>query len=212
MLPGALPQTAAVDIGVAYRSGERAMEVGGDWYDAFWLKAGKRMLLVVGDVVGRGLDAAAAMGQMRSATRALAFAAPGPARLLEDLDRLAGLHGFGRWSTVVCAELQVEEGSLTYGCAGHPPPIVIRPGGEPEIAWGGRSVPLDAHVGGAPRRDQATISLERGTRVVLYTDGLVERPGSSIDKGIDWLARAASERSAEGLAGARRVAARFSPG
>lgn len=190
MLPSALPEVDAVGLGVAYRSGERALEVGGDWYDAFWLEEGSRMMVVVGDVVGRGLDAAADMGQIRSATRALAPSAGEPAVLLETLDELAGRHGFGRWSTVACATLDLEEVLITYSCAGHPPPIIARASSPPEIAWGGRSIPLDAHMGGAPRRESATVRLEPGARVVLYTDGLVERRGTAIDVGIERLAAA----------------------
>jgi serine phosphatase RsbU (regulator of sigma subunit) len=76
---------------------------------------------------------------------------------------------------------------MTFGCAGHPPPIVARPDARPAAAWGGRSVPLDGYVGEPPRRDEETIALEPGTRVVLYTDGLIERPGSLIDDGIAWV-------------------------
>jgi phosphoserine phosphatase RsbU/P len=203
MLPDALPPLSPLEVGVAYRSGETALAVGGDWYDAFWVEEGKRILLVVGDVVGRGLAAAAAMGQLRSATRAIALDAPRPATLLEALDLLAGRHGFGRWSTVVCAEVDVQAHTMTFGCAGHPPPVVARPDARPAAAWGGRSAPLDGYIGEPPRRDEETIALEPGTRVVLYTDGLIERPGSLIDDGIAWVedaVAAAADASSQVLA------------
>jgi phosphoserine phosphatase RsbU/P len=201
MLPDALPSLAPLEVGVAYRSGETALEVGGDWYDAFWLEEDRRMLLVVGDVVGRGLAAAAAMGQLRSATRALALTLPRPSDLLTALDLLAGRHGFGRWSTVVGAVVDLDGPSMTYGCAGHLPPILAAPGATPTAIWGGRSAPLDAHIGGPPQRDEETLALEPGTRLVLYTDGLIERPGVLIDERIAWLeaavARGASQSSQE---------------
>ena len=133
-----------LDLDVAYRPGVSGLEVGGDWYDAFWLTDGETVALAVGDVVGRGLGAAATMGQLRSALRALAAMELGPGTLLEALDRYACLHEVGRMTTVVYCELDLATGRLRYACAGHPPPVVVRPGEGPSVLWGGRST--------APRR------------------------------------------------------------
>jgi PAS domain S-box-containing protein len=195
LLSGVPPQADGLRIEVAYRTGVRGTEVGGDWYDAFWLTEGESVGLVVGDVVGRGLDAAATMGQLRSAVRALASTGLAPGPLLDALDRFACLHGVGRMATIVYAQLDLASGELRYACAGHLPPILVGPAGEPPRAvWEGRSTPLDAYRGvRACPRAEATCRLAPGTFVLLYTDGLVERRAESIDDGIDRLLNALSE-------------------
>jgi serine/threonine-protein kinase RsbW len=162
------------------------MEVGGDWYDAFWLDAGKTIGLVVGDVVGRGLDAAATMGQMRSAVRALAATGLAPGALLERLDEYARRYDVGKMCTLVYAELCLGSGRLRFACAGHPPPLVVEPGEEPRFAWGGRSTPLDA-FGPGVRRGEDQESLRPGSLVLLYTDGLVEQRSEPVDEGMERL-------------------------
>jgi phosphoserine phosphatase RsbU/P len=117
LLTGELPSGPAFELGVSYRPGVRGLEVGGDWYDAFSLGAGDAIALVVGDVVGRGIGAAATMGQLRSALRALAAAGRGPARALEALDDYAERHDVGRIATVAYAELSLP----TASCASPAP-------------------------------------------------------------------------------------------
>ncbi|HWH09722.1 MAG TPA: SpoIIE family protein phosphatase [Solirubrobacteraceae bacterium] len=187
MLSGDLPAGAGLDIAVAYHPGVRGLEVGGDWYDAFWLTDGETAGIVVGDVVGRGLHAAAAMGQLRSAVRALASTGLGPGPLLERLDAYARRHGVGRMATVVYAELDLESLHLRLACAGHPPPLIATPGEAARFVWDGRSPPLAAHRPGAAGRQEATVRLTRGSTVLLYTDGLVERRSSPLAEGMDRL-------------------------
>ena len=184
MLSGALP-SEGVSIGVAYRPADRGLEVGGDWYDAFWLRPGT-VGVVVGDVVGRGLSAAATMGQLRSAVRALASTGLPPGRLLHALDQYARQHAVGQMATVVYAEVDVRSGACTYACAGHPPPAVIEPGALPRYAWDGRTVPLDAHPT-AQERSEATLALPPGSTLVLYSDGLIERSDRPLRAGLDGL-------------------------
>jgi phosphoserine phosphatase RsbU/P len=174
-----------------YRPAMSGMQVGGDWYDAFWLDAGATMALVVGDVVGRGLDAAATMGQLRSAVRALAATGLSPGPLLERLDEYARRHDVGKMCTLVYAELDVSEGALRVASAGHPPPLLMEPGEEPRFAWDGRSIPLDA-FGAGVERDEATETLRRGSMVLLYTDGLVEARSKPLDHGMERLRGAAT--------------------
>jgi PAS domain S-box-containing protein len=184
MLSGGLPEAPGLKLEFVYRPAESGLEVGGDWYDAFWLDDGETVGLVVGDVVGRGIAAAATMGQLRSALRALASTGLPPGPLLDALDAYAQRHDVGRMSTLVYARLEVATGRLRYACAGHPPPLLTAPGEEPSFAWGGRSLPLDAAYGPVGPRADAEIRVPRGGALVLYTDGLVELPSRPLTEGM----------------------------
>ena len=186
LLSGALPERQDLQVGVVYEPAVAGLEVGGDWYDAFPLPGERAVALVVGDVVGRGITAAATMGQLRSATRALAGTGLAPAALLEALDDFVARHDIGRMTTVAYAELHVDTGDLRYACAGHPPPALLAPGHEPALLWGGRSVPLDAGVGSGAR-SEGSAHLPPGGSLLLYTDGLVERRSRPLGVGLDCL-------------------------
>jgi phosphoserine phosphatase RsbU/P len=186
LLDGDLPGTDDLEIDVAYRPGVKDLQVGGDWYDAFWLEPERRAALVVGDVVGRGLGAAATMGQLRSAVRALALTGRGPAELLTSLDGYVRRHGVGQMATVVCVEVEVPTGDMRFACAGHPPPVVLEPGSPAQYVWDGRSLPLDA-FGAAGAREDGHLRLASGGCVVLYSDGLVERRDRALPDGMDAL-------------------------
>ena len=196
MLSGTLTDPDGCELDVLYRQAMSGMEAGGDWYDAFWLGEGETIGLVVGDVVGRGLDAAATMGQMRSAVRALAATGLAPGALLERLDEYSRRYGVGKLCTLVYAELSLEDGRLRFACAGHPPPLVLEPGEEPRFAWGGRSTPLDA-FGPGVRRGEDEERLRPGSLVLLYTDGLVERRSEPVDEGLERLRIAVGRRRSE---------------
>ena len=203
LLSGELPTDRRLVLDVAYQPGVSGLEVGGDWYDAFEVVDGTTLGLVVGDVVGRGIEAAATMGQLRSAVRALASTGLGPGQLLGALDGYARRHGVGRMATLVYAELDLPSGDLRYSCAGHPPPLIWAPGEEPYYLWEGRSQPLDAFGASAAPRPEATCTLPPGSTLMLYTDGLVERRDRPIDQGMEEL-RAALTRlgDRQDLAGA----------
>ena len=186
LLSGALPSADAFELDVVYRPAESGMEVGGDWFDAFWIDDGGTIALVVGDVVGHGIDAAATMGQVRSAVRALVSTGLTPAALLERLDEYAWRHEVAKMCTLVFAELSLRAGALRFASAGHPPPLLAIPGQEPRFAWGGQSAPLDAY-GFDGNRDEATESLPPGSMVLLYTDGLVEQRSKPLDHGMERL-------------------------
>jgi phosphoserine phosphatase RsbU/P len=213
MLSGALPHGPQIEVAVAYRPAVQGLDVGGDWYDAFWTAEGT-VGLVVGDVVGRGIDAAATMGQLRSAVRALAATGLAPAALLEALDGYVRRHGVGQMATVAYAELTLATGELRYACAGHPPPLIVEPGAEPRFGWDGRSTPLDPFLLTGARRAGAACTLPPEAMVLLYTDGLIERRDVSLAQGLDALrdevaARrdASVERLVDGV-----VRARHDPG
>jgi serine/threonine-protein kinase RsbW len=186
LLGGGPPPFEDVAVSAAYRAGTAALEVGGDWYDAFTLPSGA-VSLVVGDVVGHGLDAAVAMGQLRGAVSALAQTT-GPSELLERLDAFVETVPAAATATLAYVELDPGDGGIRYACAGHPPPLVVSPDGRTRFLWEGRSPPLGSLLG--ERRD-AVDRLEEGETLVLYTDGLVERRSESIDAGLERLARAA---------------------
>ena len=150
--------------------------------------------MVVGDVVGRGIDAATTMGQLRSAVRALATAEAGPARLLEGLDRFVERVESARMATVAYAEIDLTTGELTYACAGHLPPLLHEPAGGPaNTCWGPgrRRWARGPATGPAP---SSGVRLPAGSRLLLYTDGLIERRNRRIDQGFEVLAREFARR------------------
>ena len=168
------------------------LEVGGDWYDVVPLP-GQRTGVVVGDCVGRGLPAAAVMGQLRSASQAVLLRARGPAEALTDLDTFAGRIPGAECTTIFCAIIDHAAGTVTYSCAGHPPPILVTAGGERQLLDQARSLPLGMMPDGW-ERPQATTTLPAGATLLLYTDGLVERRAQPLDAGIDAAAAAMTER------------------
>jgi serine/threonine-protein kinase RsbW len=187
LLGGALPSFEHVVVASAYRPGSASLEVGGDWYDSFRLESGA-IALVVGDVVGHGLEAAVAMGQLRGAVSALAQSSS-PSELLVRLDAFVETVPSAATATLAYVELDPETGTLRYACAGHPPPLVVSVDGSTRYLWDGRSAPLGSILG--QQRGLAQDRLDRGETLVLYTDGLVERRTVSIDTGLERLADAA---------------------
>ncbi len=175
-----------LDVATYYRAGVAGTQVGGDWYDVIELGAG-RTALVIGDVMGRGVRAAAVMGQLRSAVRAYARLDLPPADLLEHLD--AAVREIGRDQIVTCVYAVYDPGerSLTYASAGHLPPLLLEPGQPPRRLTGSAGAPLGI---GQPGIVDEVVSLSSGSQVALYTDGLVESRDSDIDVGIDALAEA----------------------
>jgi sigma-B regulation protein RsbU (phosphoserine phosphatase) len=186
LLSGEIPTSPVLDLEHHYSPGVQGTQAGGDWYDAFWIVEEQMLGLVVGDVVGRGIGAAATMGQLRSAVRALAATGLGPARLLEALDNYSRRHGVGQMTTLVYAELELGTRSLRFACAGHPPPLVATAAGPSEFLWGGRSSPLDA-FGHGVRRSEGTRGLAVGSTILLYTDGVIEDRRRSLDTGLQQL-------------------------
>ncbi len=201
LLAGNPPFSEDVCVEVFYRPAQAGHEVGGDWHDAFWLDDEQTTAaLVVGDVVGRGIEAAAVMGQLRSALRALASTGLAPGPLLDALDGFVARHRVGRMATVAYAQADVVSGELLYACAGHPPPILLTPQAPARALWEGRSVPLDSVALRGPRR-QGAARLARGGTLLLYTDGLVERREQSLDVGLEHLLAEASRHAGDDIAG-----------
>ncbi|MGZ4129854.1 MAG: GAF domain-containing protein [Actinomycetota bacterium] len=180
LLPERLPELPGVQLAARYLPGSTDVQVGGDWYEVVPLTGG-RLSAAVGDVVGRGIRAAAAMGQFRNAMRALALEGLSPARLLDRLSELS--IGLGReFATATTLELDPLTGVVSYSSAGHPPPLVLPPDGEPWFLDGGRSTPLGVEPGTA--YPEAVAQLTPGTTVLVYTDGLIERRGETLEDGL----------------------------
>jgi len=167
---------------VRYQAASRPLQVGGDWYDVVDLQDG-RIALIVGDCVGHGLAAATVMGQLRSACRALLLDHPSPRAALCGLDRFAARLPGAQCTTAVCAVLDPGSGELVYSSAGHPPPILVDADGATRTLEDGHTIP----VGLRPDRSrpEAHATVPAGGTLLLYTDGLVERRGSSLDQGIE---------------------------
>jgi serine/threonine-protein kinase RsbW len=180
------PQDPRFLLDTCYQAGAHEMQVGGDWYDAFLIGT-DRLAVVVGDVVGRGIDAATTMGQLRSAIRALALTDAGPAGVLSGLDHFVERAEGARMATLAYAEIALGTGEMTYACAGHPPPLLYEPARSPRYLMDGRSAPLGSRAG-RRERIQQRIRLAPGSRLLLYTDGLVERRGRPLERGLEVLA------------------------
>lgn len=184
--PARLPEGFAV----RYEPATRPLEVGGDWYDTVTLPDG-RIGIVVGDCVGRGLEAASVMGQLRSACRALLLQDPSPARTLTALDQFAAGVAGAICTTVFCGVLEPGSGELTYSSAGHPPGILVHPDGSSRLLEDGRALPLAVRPGRA--RPEATCSLPARATLLLYTDGLVERRRRPLSAGMEQAGEAVKE-------------------
>ncbi|NBM15874.1 SpoIIE family protein phosphatase [Streptomyces sp. GC420] len=212
LLPPGDPEAAGLDIACRYLPGNTATEVGGDWFDVIELP-GHRTALVVGDVMGRGLRAAVAMGELRTAVRTLALLDLEPAEVLSALDEIArglgapgGQHS-GAQKASRSAALQARDADLsevylatcvyavydpvtrrcTFANAGHLPPALVEPGEEALMLEVPPGMPLG--VGGEPF-EEVEVELPDGALLALYTDGLVESREHPIDEGLDAFRRA----------------------
>jgi serine phosphatase RsbU (regulator of sigma subunit) len=192
LLPERLVEHPLVAVAALYHPSDERLEVGGDWYETLALP-GHRVGVAVGDVVGHGLEAAAAMGQLRTAVAALAPDCASPVDLLEQLDHFAHKSEAMSYSTACYAALDPATGVLEYASAGHPPILLIDPRGASRFLKGGLSWPLCAIS--RVREPHGTAVLEPGATIVLYSDGLIERRGEPIDRGLERLLDAGARAS-----------------
>ncbi|MER7347936.1 SpoIIE family protein phosphatase [Streptomyces aurantiacus] len=214
LLPPGDPEAAGLDIACRYLPGNAATEVGGDWFDVIELP-GHRTALVVGDVMGRGLRAAVAMGELRSAVRTLALLDLEPAEVLSALDEIArglgNLPGPGHarratpagargrdsddlaevyLATCVYAVYDAVTRRVTFANAGHLPPVLVEPGESPLMLDVPPGMPLG--VGGEPF-EEVDVDLPDGALLALYTDGLVESRDHPLDEGLNAFVGALAE-------------------
>jgi PAS domain S-box-containing protein len=194
LLPDRLPTVPGIILEASYLPVTRNMEIGGDWYDAFRLYDGK-LAVAAGDVMGKGLTAAAGMGRVRSALRALALTDPRPAAVLAGLDRLfIATELEEQVATVAYLVLDPTSGDGLAGSAGHLPPLLLSVDAPPhlyEIA----GTPL----GWASPRQQYPFRLPPGNTAVLYSNGLVTNRRRGLDTGLDELVTAAAQAPAEAI-------------
>jgi len=186
LLPSALPHVPGAEVAVRYLPGAEGVDVGGDFYDVIPLPSG-RVGLVVGDVMGRGVRAAAVMGQLRAAVRAYSLEGHPPAALLARLDRLVGTLEEGLLVTALYAEWDPDRDTVVCASAGHLPPLVRLPGREPEFVDVDPGVPLGVGVQSYAEIDT---TLPPGSLWLAFTDGLVEGPDLPVEQGMDRLAAA----------------------
>ncbi|HWC26828.1 MAG TPA: SpoIIE family protein phosphatase [Solirubrobacteraceae bacterium] len=190
-----LPAIDGVELAGRYLPGTREAEVSGDWYDVVPLPDG-RIGVVIGDVVGRGLDAAATMSQLRTALRAYAVEGLAPAVVVAKLHRLVQQLRVGLSTTLVYLDFDPVTRELRYVSAGHLPVVHVPPAGGPRFLSGARSSPLGTAVAGV-ELPQERLVLEPGDTLLLYTDGLVERRDDSIDNRLEQLRGAVATAPAE---------------
>jgi PAS domain S-box-containing protein len=189
LLPAEVPDFPGVTAAVRYLPGGHGINVGGDWYDVMRL-ADDKMAVVIGDVVGRGMKAASLMGQMRSALRAYALEGHAPGDVVQLLDAFVENMRLADMTTIVYAEVALSTRRVSLVCAGHPPPLLIVPGREPAFLEGAIGPPLGITFGQAWPEHRFTI--EPGSTLLLYTDGLVEQRGADIADGLEKLRSAAA--------------------
>jgi PAS domain S-box-containing protein len=186
LLPEHLPQLPGLSVAARYLPAAAEAEVGGDWYDVLPTPSGG-VGLVMGDVAGKGLAAASMVGRLRSALRAYALEGHAPARVVEQLNRLIWTEEeVSQMATLIYVVVDPVAEELRWVNAGHPPPLLLSDGDAPQFLKGGSSVPLG--VLPFPEFEEASTRIEQGATVVLYTDGLVERPGEHLDAGLARLA------------------------
>jgi serine phosphatase RsbU (regulator of sigma subunit) len=186
LLPTAQPQITGVATAQRYLPGSREVGVGGDWFDVIPLSCG-RVAFVIGDVMGRGLRAAAAMGQLRTAVRTLAVLDHLPEDVLRHLDDLAQGTDQVQLATCVYAVYDPVGRELSFATAGHPPPVLREPDGSTRLLSQPSGAPLG--VGGVAF-ESVTMRVRDGSRLLLYTDGLVESREIDLDDGLSMLADA----------------------
>jgi PAS domain S-box-containing protein len=187
LLPDNLPEVPGIALRASYKP--LSIDVGGDWYDAFRLPDGK-LAVAAGDVMGKGLTAAAGMGRVRNALRALALTDPRPAAVLAGLDRLFMATELDEQVTTVCyLVVDPQTGEGVAGNAGHLPPLLLGPGKTPWLDQAEAGTPL----GWASPRQQYPFRLPVGHTAVLYSDGLVENRKRGLDAGLDELVAVAAD-------------------
>lgn len=173
-----------VEVAARYLPSGDSVLVGGDWYDSIALPD-SRTLLVMGDVMGHGFQAAVAMSQYRSLLRTIATSGMSVDKILGEFDRRVAHVGLDRLATCLLAVMDSRAGTCTAASAGHLPPAIVRPSGSTEILWLPAGPPIGTGLGGY---ESITVRMERGTALLLYTDGLVERRDTDIDVSVQALA------------------------
>lgn len=193
LLPGRLPQPPGIVLASRYDPAGAGLRVGGDWYDAFEVPGG-RLAIVVGDVMGKGVEAAAGMGRVRIGLRALALRDPEPTAVLSGLDSLfAATEDEEQMTTVLYCLLDMSTGEAVVGNAGHLPPLILSAAGPRRgPAEPGRPLGTRPGSGGPGGRAHQRFHLAAGETAVLFSDGLVENRNRTVEEGLETLVAVAA--------------------
>jgi PAS domain S-box-containing protein len=195
LLPQRVPQVTGLQIAYRYEPASQTAEVGGDWFDVIPLKGGQ-VALVVGDVTGHSIHAAAIMGQLRTTTAALARLGCPPEEIMTQLSGVVAEHGEEAGATCLYAQYDPDSRHCRLTSAGHPPPALRRPGGTVEFL----DVPGGVMLGvGHSHYPPTDTQLPPDSVLALYTDGLIEQPGQDITTGMSRLARTLAASPAPSL-------------
>lgn len=190
LLPAGLPEIPGFAVAARYFPSGGRSEVGGDWYDVISTPSGQ-LMIAIGDVAGRGIQAAALMGSLRNALRAFTLEGHPPALAAERLNLLIERLHPRQMATLLCGVVDLETLTFRLINAGHLPPLMIAADGQASYVEGVRGVPLGTAYSGQYR--EFAVSVEPGTTLLLYTDGLVEDPKEPVDAGLARL-RAVAEQ------------------
>ncbi|MGH8981919.1 MAG: PP2C family protein-serine/threonine phosphatase [Acidimicrobiales bacterium] len=177
LLPPELPWIDGFEVAARYRSGSAGFEVGGDWYDV--VAAGGSLFFSVGDVAGRGAEAAVVMAQLRLAINAFGFHGADPATALTKVAPMVDFARHGRFATVLCGQIHPESGTMLLANAGHTPPVVVSRGTASVV-----ELPADEPLGVGSIYRTHRVVLGPGDTFLAVTDGLVERRDETIDDGL----------------------------
>nr|WP_221378715.1 SpoIIE family protein phosphatase [Actinoplanes polyasparticus] len=182
LLPQTLPRVPGAVVASRYLPGSSEAEVGGDWYDVI-AAPGEQVFLIIGDVVGKGVQAAAGMGQLRNALRAYILEGFDCGEALTRLNRLVDNLGRRQFATVVCVRFDPRQRRLHYSSAGHPPPVLVPPGEAGSFLY---TSALGPPIGALTDVEYPTLMADvpGNSRLLLYTDGLVEDRQTGIDAGL----------------------------
>lgn len=186
LLPDRLPQVDGLELVGRYAPGSYEAEVGGDWYDAL-VVPGDQLVVMIGDVEGHGVEAAATMGQLRNALRAYLIEGTSPAEAIDRLRVLARETGDDRFATVLCMSFDPVSRRATVASAGHLPILVSDVDRSTRLVGSSTGPPIGAPIRGPST--ESRLDLDAGLSLLLYTDGLVERRGEDLSVGLERLRR-----------------------
>ncbi len=188
LLPDDLPEIPGMRFSAKYLPAGTGIKIGGDWYDVFQLAHG-RLAFVIGDVVGRGVLAASVMAEIRIALRAYMAQGHRLTEVVAMLNELLVSMGRNRGATLAILELDPEAEELEIVTAGHLPPLMVEPSGSARLLEHRHGLPVGVRTGHTYKAFHYPFPV--GSRLLLYTDGLIERRGESIDEGLQRLMLAA---------------------
>jgi serine phosphatase RsbU (regulator of sigma subunit) len=196
MLPTLPEELPGLEVAARYRPSRDGLDIGGDWYDAFMMPGG-RVALEIGDSQGHDVDAAAFMGQVRTSIRAIAPHEPEPATVLTRTNELLLTMNAARFASCTMLYIGPHEGQVTGTSAGHVPLLCAHDDGKCDI----RELPGGPVLGvlGGTHYLEETFTLEKGTALILLTDGVVEGPGLTLDDGLERAGALAAEALHDGL-------------